>query len=1602
MINKNSGKHYRRGKIVAAVIAATSWVTTPVWADDTEIFFGDLRGGGSAPNVLFILDTSGSMGNEDGTGRARIDRVKDAIKQLVGDLNDVNVGLMRFSNPGGPVLYPVTYIDQATGHNGADVSVTATVNSGLDDASEILSSGAVSLANADLRMGRIQTSINSVETTIRATIDQPDHDAAQATSGTNYTSDQDLSGAPRALMLSDSPYDSIGFRFGGLEIPPGATILSANLEVTVKDAAGAMSVGIVGITANAAAFMDRPTRPFKNEANNISDRAPWATYAIHWNMLDGAGALPLADSTLTSPDLKDLVQQIVDTPQWEGDQGHEDDVVLILKPAAGNSTNFRSLYSVEMDATRSAKLNIRYATDQPVNEDFISGVRVTGVNVPQNVTVTSAVLEFEADLSDPTNANLSVAIESADDPVPFSASNGDISGRSTGTPAVWNSSNTEWTSGSAVQVDVTSLVNSHVQRSGWCGGDNMAFVINGNAGSRIAKSHDSGSANAPKLLVTYDKGTLLPGNSCRSLTLTKRIINDKDDGQSSGAGAAVGTAGDTIAVSNDNFALLRFTDLNIPDNADIQSAYIKVFAGADNSDATGLSVSIESTASAEPIGNGGGVASRQFIGNVPWDIPAGTNWATGSAYVSPDISGLIRSALGNNWSTGNDMMLQISRTSGAGRTLYGHDFNTQTQAAQLIINFIDDGTQGANTVREEMIEVVDSLTDAGFTPVQDTFYEAWQYYTGGDVVWGKYRGGLNANGTEINDGSPASNGPFHYTRVSAEAALKSGTFSGRVLPPGCPSTNSSDSNCNDANGAGQPKGEYLLGSPEYESPITSYCQAESHIIMLTDGIANEPHSESYIKGIDGISSCANTSTDNSTNRAQMCVLELAERMQGDVSSLTGNQKITTHTIGFNFSSNWLQDIATRGGGAYKEADDAASLVAEIEAILSDVLKTDTSFVAPVAAINQFNRLTNLDEVYFAVFRPDEVPRWPGNLKKYKLAKVGNENNVLIDATATPAVSPATGFFKPDSRSLWSAVEDGSSVDLGGAASKFPAVVSRKIYTNLGLSNTLTAASNLVTVNNSDLTATDLGVADADRDAQIEWIRGKDVDDEDGDGDVTEQRYIMSDPLHSKPVAVTYGSPTDPAPDVTIFMGTNAGFIHAIDADSGAEDFSFIPKDLLGKQVPLRNNNAARNHVYGIDGSIAVWSKDAGNNGIVPGTADFVRLYFGQRRGGRSYYALDTTNRANPQMMWQITGGSTTGFEEMGQTWGRPVAGKILLSGSATPRDVLFISGGYDPDKDTYNTRLPDDEGRAIYIVDSLTGALIWSGGTDQGGSFTKLFAQMNYSFPSSLSVADTDSDGLDDVMFIGDTGGQLWRFDIKKNVAAADLVSGGVIASVATGGELDPVKNRMFYHAPDVAMVEIDGSRELAITIGSGKRPNPLSKDTQDRIYMIRQKSVFGAPSSYQNLLQSDLYNAADNLVQQGTAAEQAAAYTALSAAGGWYFDLPREGEKVLSTPLTFRNTVTFTTYEPNSSSDSCVPKAGTSRVYQLNIGDASSVNNWDNIDGLTAEDRSYELSTPSIIDEPVIICTGDGCDLFTGAEKPPVDTLSSGSIINTFWRQDQ
>ena len=79
-------------------------------------------------------------------------------------------------------------------------------------------------------------------------------------------------------------------------------------------------------------------------------------------------------------------------------------------------------------------------------------------------------------------------------------------------------------------------------------------------------------------------------------------------------------------------------------------------------------------------------------------------------------------------------------------------------------------------------------------------------------------------------------------------------------------------------------------------------------------------------------------------------------------------------------------------------------------------------------------------------------------------------------------------------------------------------------------------------------------------------------DEDADASTADARRSMADPLHTKPILVTYGA-TEANPDIVLFMATNDGSVHAIDVDDGTEVFTFIPPEQLAKTLTYFDNTA---------------------------------------------------------------------------------------------------------------------------------------------------------------------------------------------------------------------------------------------------------------------------------------------------------------------------------------------------------------------------------------------------------------------------------------------
>jgi len=396
-----------------------------------------------------------------------------------------------------------------------------------------------------------------------------------------------------------------------------------------------------------------------------------------------------------------------------------------------------------------------------------------------------------------------------------------------------------------------------------------------------------------------------------------------------------------------------------------------------------------------------------------------------------------------------------------------------------------------------------------------------------------------------------------------------------------------------------------------------------------------------------------------------------------------------------------------------------------------------------------------------------------------------------------------------------------------------------------------------------------------------------------------------------------------------------------------------------------------------------------------------------RRGGRNYYALDVTNPDAPILKWVIKGGAGV-FAELGQSWSDPVIKTIKYNGVATK--VLIFAGGYDPAQDSNILPAADGQGRAIYIVNAETGQRIWWAGPSGSGADLAL-ADMTNSIPSKVNAIDLEGDGLTDRIYVGDTKAQMWRFDLNlNNTSAADLMTGGVIAKL--GGAAD-VDNRRFYYPPDISLIASPGqSPYLAILSASGYRAHPLNATIQDRIYMIKDKYVYSAPSTYVAVTEggsilttpaTQIIDTTANLIGQGTAVQRSTASAAINAAQGWYIRLQESngsyvGEKGLSTPLIVDGQAVVTTYAPVASSVSaCSPGQGQGYAYFLNIADGTPTIDQNVSGDFTLEDRRKGLLRSGIPPAPGLLITDQGTTGIIGNE---FFSAGSSQAKKTYWHE--
>lgn len=541
-------------------------------------------------------------------------------------------------------------------------------------------------------------------------------------------------------------------------------------------------------------------------------------------------------------------------------------------------------------------------------------------------------------------------------------------------------------------------------------------------------------------------------------------------------------------------------------------------------------------------------------------------------------------------------------------------------------------------------------------------------------------------------------------------------------------------------------------------------------------------------------------------------------------------------------------------------------------------------------------------------------------------------------------------------------------------------------------------------------------------------------------------WLMGDVLHSTPLAIDYGTQNGGS-DVRIFVGTNQGFLHQFKGSTGEEVWRFAPRAVMDNFDEWAKDADLASRPYGIDGAPVAWVKDTDHDGVIePKNDEHVYLYFGLRRGGKAYYALDVTKPdTKPKLLWYIDS-DTPGFSELGRTFSVPRIGQILVPDDAPDLEsddadeaheeitVLVFGGGYDPDYDHGNIPSGDIVGNAIYVVNAKTGMLIWKAtrGKTQASFQVSLpeYEAVVYThpafddpIPSTITALDTDGDGYLDRLYVGDIGGRVWRVNMgtmgPRSLTDPSEWEAAPIANLGrhwNRAEEDPKSekgvyddDRRFFHRPDVVRVGQGEGAFYALVVGSGDRADPLDTNTDNYLYVIMDSGgLDNKPITPDDLAGFARNCSASDRKDYDKDSNDKDACTSLLdpdfEKSGWMLALGgfvRRGEKIMSTPTTLGGTVLVSSYVPAVNSNSCSP-FGKGRLYAINLLTAQPVLDEFRYDGeLNGYHNGINPARGTMLDSSGIPggVTYVGGDRFLTSDLQIID-VPARTIWRTYWRR--
>jgi hypothetical protein len=520
-------------------------------------------------------------------------------------------------------------------------------------------------------------------TTVEKRIAASADDAEQGASGGVDVDSSDLE-----IVADGGDVQTIGLRFGGLAIPPGAPIVAAWIQFQTDEVStAATSLVLQGEASDNAA-------PYTSGTNNVGARprtaasVTWTPPA--WNLVGEAGAAQ------RTPDLSALVQQVVNRGGWlsgnamafvitgsgtrvaESFDGTAAGAPLLHVVFEGAAGNLAPVVSAGPD--RSISLGQTAALDGTVSDDGLPNGTLTTtwskVSGPGTVSFANAsAVDTTAGFS--TSGSYVLRLTASDGE---RSTQDEMAVTVLGNVAPSVSAGPDRTVflGQSAALDGTvsddGLPNGTLTTT-WSKVSGPGTVSFANA-SAVDTTASFGAFGSYVLRLTASDGELSAQDDVAVSVLDpnaggvidQRISVGADDAEQRLSNGVVALAGGDLNMAVDGTRAqlvgMRFANLPIPAGATIQNAWIQFMVDEVGSTAASLTIQTEATANPAPF-----VATANNLGARPrsaaavaWSPPAWTLVReAGAAQRTPSLASVVQEAVNRpGWAPGNAMVFLVS------------------------------------------------------------------------------------------------------------------------------------------------------------------------------------------------------------------------------------------------------------------------------------------------------------------------------------------------------------------------------------------------------------------------------------------------------------------------------------------------------------------------------------------------------------------------------------------------------------------------------------------------------------------------------------------------------------------------------------------------------------------------------------------------------------------------------------------------------------------------------------------------------------------------------------------------------------------------------